>query len=354
MLLNVRSIIKIIIINFFIFLLIIIIIEIFLGDWFKNDFKFKINSERNIDKIYKFNFSNHEGVSRYKRDKFGFRVEEKINPTDIDIIFLGGSTINEKFTKYEETIVGLVQKKIIKNKSTYKVVNGGIDGMTIVGHINSFNYWFDKIKDFKPKIYVYYIGLNDSFLQIDNLRDVDYLEEKSPFKKIKYFIISNSFTIKSYRNLVAELNKKLNLNIGIREVSAKVYGERDSSKFITWQEYSKTIQEKKLNDDELLFYELYLEKIKTLNSMVKERNGMPIFITQTSGTGLTDRLYNISKIIINFCATENLICFDLAKELDLLYEDFYDWGHLNPVGSKKVANYIFKNLLDNKIIFSQE
>jgi len=345
---------KIISINLLIFLLLIIISEIFFGDWFKNDFKFKINSERNIDKLYEFKFSNYEGISRYKRDKFGFRIEKEINPSEIDIIFLGGSTVNEKFTNYNETIVGLFQKHLIINKFNYKVANGGIDGMSIVGHINSFNDWFDKIKNFKPKVYIYYIGLNDSFLQLDNLRDVDFLEESSFSKKIKYFIISNSFIIKNYRNLFAELNQKFNLNIGSSKVSNKVYGERDNNKFITWNQYELMTQKKYVLDaEEVEFKELYVEKIKILTSLVKKRNGNPVFITQTSGTGLSDRLYIVSQLIMEHCKKENLSCFNLSKELDLNYDDFYDWGHLNPNGSKKVANYIFKNMLNKKLISSK-
>jgi len=346
---------KIISVNFLIFLLLIIISEIIFGDWFKNDFKFKINSERNINKLYEFKFSNYEGISRYKRDKFGFRVEEQINPSEIDIVFLGGSTTNEKFTNYKETIVGLFQEHLIKNKFTYKVANGGVDGMSIVGHINSFDDWFDKIKNFKPKIYIYYIGLNDSFLEIKNLRDIDVLEESSFSKKIKYFITSNSYIIKNYRNLFAALNEKFNLNIGSSKVSNKVYGERDNNKFVTYNQYQLIIQKKDfLNNYDQEFKKLYLEKIKSLTSMVKNRNGIPIFITQTSGTGLSDRLYIISELIMNYCKGENLSCFNLAKELDLNYDDFYDWGNLNPNGSKKVANYIFQNMLNKKLISSKD
>jgi hypothetical protein len=165
---------KVILINFLIFLLLIIIAEIIFGDWFKNNFKFKMNAERNINKLYEFKFSNYEGISRYKRDKFGFRIEREIDPSEIDIIFLGGSTINEKFTNYNETTVGLFQEHLIKNKFTEKVANGGIDGMSIIGHINSFDGWLDKIKNFRPKIYIYYIGLNDSFLQMENLQRESY------------------------------------------------------------------------------------------------------------------------------------------------------------------------------------
>ena len=41
---------------------------------------------------------------------------------------------------------------------------------------------------------------------------------------------------------------------------------------------------------------------------------------------------------------ENLYCINLASELDLNYDDFYDELHLNPIGSKKVSEYLFKKL----------
>ena len=53
---NILGITKIILINLLIFFLILAIFELFLGKWFKNDFKYKLSSERNIDRVYKLNF----------------------------------------------------------------------------------------------------------------------------------------------------------------------------------------------------------------------------------------------------------------------------------------------------------
>ena len=47
--------------------------------------------------------------------------------------FARQSTTNQKFLNYEETIVGILDNKY-KN---YKFANSGIDGMSIIGHINS-------------------------------------------------------------------------------------------------------------------------------------------------------------------------------------------------------------------------
>ena len=52
----------------------------------------------------------------------------------------------------------------------------------------------------------------------------------------------------------------------------------------------------------------------------------------------------ISEAIMQHCRDENLYCINLASELDLNYDDFYDELHLNPIGSKKVSKYLFKKL----------
>ena len=343
---------KVILINFLISLLLIVVLDIILGDWFNNNFNLKLSSERNINRSYQFNFTNYKGKSYYKRDKFGFRIDKNINPQQIKIVFLGGSTVNEKFTNYSETIVGIFENKLSKSNNSYKVANAGIDGMSIIGHINSFDYWFDKIDNFKPEFYIYYIGLNDSFLQLDNLRSVDLLEETSSLNRIKYFIISNSFFVKIYRNTVENINKKFNLNISINKIESKVYGERDPNrKFIKWNEmYDKNY---KLSENDLKFKELYKEKLKVLNNLVKNRNGKIIFITQTSGYGLSERLYLIAETIMSFCENEKLLCINLAKDLELEQNDFYDWAHLTPKGSKKVANYIYKKILEKNFFFEK-
>ena len=155
------SLFKLFIINFSIFFTLLIVVEMIFGSWFKNNFKLNLSSERNINRVYTFDFSNHKGTSHYIKDNFGFRVDGTDTIVeDVDIVFAGGSTLNQKFLNYEDTIIGQLQKK-----SNLKLINSGVDGMSILGHINSFELWFDKIDNFKPKYYVFYIGVNDPYLK---------------------------------------------------------------------------------------------------------------------------------------------------------------------------------------------
>ena len=124
------------------------IIELIFGTWFKNNFSYRLSSERNIYRVYKFNFSNYKGESLYKRDSNAFRYDETpIKENSIDVIFTGGSTTNQKFLNYQDTIVGNLDNHF-KEK---KIVNAGVDGLSIRGHINSFDLWFNKIDKLSPK-----------------------------------------------------------------------------------------------------------------------------------------------------------------------------------------------------------
>jgi len=333
---------KVIIINFFIFLSILIVSDLIFGNWFNNSFKTRLSSERNINRVYKFNFENYQGASHYIRDNSGFRINEKETiPEKINIIFTGGSTTNQKFINYEDTLVGLLEKKF----ENISFVNAGIDGLSIVGHINSFEYWFDKINNLSPDYYIYFIGINDQYLFTNEstnakTRAVDNLVEPRLKGKIREYLEANSFIYNKIRLTKSALYLKFGLSIGANIVNSKgvVYGKRENKTFVTYE----TIKKKNLAN--IHSEKKYLELLKKLTNKVNSRSAEPIYITQTSGNGMNNNLLLISKVIMKHCRDENLYCINMPSELDLNYDDFYDDAHLNPTGSKKVSEYLFKKL----------
>ena len=329
---------NVLIINFFIFLTVLIIFDLIFGNWFNNNFKTRLSSERNINRVYEFNFENYRGASHYIRDNLGFRINKKETiPEKINIIFTGGSTTNQKFLNYEDTIVGLLKKKF----ENINFVNAGIDGLSIVGHINSFEHWFDKINNLSPDYYIYYIGINDGRLFTnDKIRSVDNLVEDGFKGKIREYLEANSFIYNKKRIIKSILYLKYGLSIGANIVNSKsvVYGERANKTFVTYE----TIKKKNLvNINNEKKYLVFLNK---LTNKVKRRSAEPIYITQISGNGMNTNLLLIAETIMKHCADENLYCLNMASELDLNYDDFYDGLHLNPIGSKKVSEYLFKKL----------
>ena len=335
---------KTIFINIFLLFIFVIIIELIFGYWFKNKFNLKLSAERNIERIYKFNFDLHKGSSLYKRNNHAFRIGKKnIKPKNIDIVFSGGSTTNQKFLNYDDTIVGIIDKKFVSKN----IVNAGIDGMSIIGHLNSFENWFDKIKNLNPDYYIFFIGINDNFvLKIDpddtKPREIDYLLENSFKENFINYLKSNSFFYIKLRKIRSNLYFKFEKNkfANIVNENARVYGERENKRFRKYEDYNSN----QLNAE--IINVNYLNRIEELTNKVLQRNAKVIYITQISGTGMDRNLYIISHTIMKHCKDNKIKCINLAKNADLVYEDFYDWTHLNKKGSLKAANYIISELSD--------
>tara|TARA_B110001450_G_C17647166_1_gene491713 strand:+ start:26 stop:1096 length:1071 start_codon:yes stop_codon:yes gene_type:complete len=340
---------KILIFNIVIFISTIILLELFLGDWFNNPLKNKLSSERNINRIYSFKFSNYEGHSHYKRDNFAFRSDQETVLDKVDVVFTGGSTTNQKFLKTEDTFVSLLDKK---NKKTL-IVNAGIDGMSIRGHIKSFQYWFNKMPKLKPKYFIFYIGINDQqlFTSLNTINDykaanpIDSLKESNALADLREYLESNSFFYNSLREIKAKIFLNFSKEIGANKVNSKtiVYGKRSSSNFTPYN--ANKFKKLKIPNSE------YLELLNTLTKEVSNFGSKPIYITQISGNGMNERLYLISETIMHHCKKKDLVCINLAKKINLDYSDFYDGYHLNPNGSKKVFTYLDKELRNKKILY---
>ena len=145
---------------------------------------------------------------------------------------------------------------------------------------------------------------------------------------------------KNFRLLKAKLYLSYNIQKGANIVNKKgvVYGERSKKKFINYKEFQSD------NGTNKLFFDKYVLLLNTLTNKVREQNAIPVYITQTSGYGINSELFSASVAIMDHCKNQNLECINLAKEIDLNYDDFYDELHLNPKGSLKVFSYLSKKL----------
>ena len=86
--------------------------------------------------------------------------------------------------------------------------------MSIIGHLNSFENWFDKISNLNPDYYIFYIGVNDHFvLKNDSKpRVIDYLLEKSFAENFIKYLKSNSFLYAKLREFRTVLSFSLSNN----------------------------------------------------------------------------------------------------------------------------------------------
>jgi hypothetical protein len=128
----------------------------------------------------------------YKRNFYGFRGDD-VDPKNMKIIFLGGSTGNQRVTPENLSIVGLLNDQLKNNGYNFKIYNGSTDGKSTKGYLNDFKYWFPKIPNFNPKMVIFYTGINDSNLLHDEKFDIPWRE--SNFEKFRDYIKNNSKTV---------------------------------------------------------------------------------------------------------------------------------------------------------------
>ena len=110
----------------------------------------------------RYNEKNYEYI--YLRNYNGF-IGDEIDPKEIQAVFIGGSTADERWKPREFSIVEQINKNFFDNSIDFKLTNAAIVGQTTVGYIANFKFWFPKLKDFKPKYFIFYTGINDLLRQ---------------------------------------------------------------------------------------------------------------------------------------------------------------------------------------------
>ncbi len=323
--------------NLFIFIFLIILIEIFFGYWFKDEnFGIYMRKERKINWLTESTFFGNNYKFFYKRNYWGFRGEE-FDPKNVKIIFEGGSTGNQRYTPEDLTIVGLINKRFENENINLKIFNASTDGKSLNGYINDFEFWFPKIPNLKPEYVIFYLGINDRFIN-----DRYYLDHKISEMKIdrlKDYIKNNSFVVDKYKIIKNNYFPKNTLSYDFNDNS--IYKDFKYIDFISAQKIHKN-----KNDDDLALINKFQYKLDKLNSIIKKNNIKPIFITQVKFDGLKDKkLYLINNELKNFSKVNDYFFIPIDELILMEINDFYDHVHTTPKGSSKIADIISENII---------
>tara|TARA_B100001063_G_scaffold239563_1_gene263286 strand:- start:293 stop:1195 length:903 start_codon:yes stop_codon:yes gene_type:complete len=281
-------------------------------------------------------FKGNEYNFFYKRNFWGFRGDE-FDPKDVQIIFEGGSTGNQRYHPEDLTIVGLLNNEFKSINSDINIYNASTDGKSTIGYINDFKFWFTKIKDFSPKYVIFYLGINDRFI---NDRYLDYKVSEKIIDKGKDYIKNNSFFIDKFKTVKNKYFPKNTLAYDFDNIL--LY---ENFKYINYK--TAVTLHSKLNDEDLILKENFRSKLLILKKIINNENLKPIFITQLKYDGLKDKeLFLINNEIKDFAIQNNYFLIPLDEILEMGINDFYDEVHTTPNGSKKIANAIFPKLLN--------
>tara|TARA_Y100000590_G_C15657434_1_gene991209 strand:+ start:51 stop:1121 length:1071 start_codon:yes stop_codon:yes gene_type:complete len=344
------SITKIILINFIVLLISIFFIEIFFGHWFSNHGFGPYMREHRLKKNpATLSFEGVDYKFIYKRNYHGFRGEE-IDPSMIEAVIIGGSTTDERYKPEKFTITGNLNSLLKQKGYNFKITNAGIEGQSTAGHIYNFKHWFSKLKNFSPKLFIFYIGINDysakpDFKLEDNVGGDGHVKNPEKLEVFLDTIKSNSFfydklRIIKHKYYVTGRTMRYDHNFFDKE-------KIENYKYVNYQSALKIYDVDLLKKKHKKIINNYLDRIKILNNYVVEKNAIPIFITQVQFDGLRkeDRLFILNHSLIKYCRDNNIHCIDLADQLVGQYDYWSDGMHTTVSGSKIIAETIIDDLV---------
>ena len=352
---------KILFYNLLFFFIFLGIIECFLGDWFKiQNWDDTLRSERSKKTYYSVKFKENKYNFFYQENSLGFRGEE-VKAEKLKILMMGGSTVNQRFTPENLTIVGRLNELLEEDDIDLKIYNGGIDGQSTIGLITNFTKWFPNINNFKPKVILYYVGINERayYHYNPNPKNLasgefitnhvsDKMRENSSKERFLDYLKNNSFLLK--KSKVVQLKYFPNISKKEKDYSSfKMKYNLNSNNlhklFINQNEADEIYSYSDLKKNNYDYYKSLYDRLNYLINLTKKNDAIPIIITQVmlDGQG-TDFMYYTNQIIRQFCKEKDVKLVDLAKIINLELDDFYDDVHTTPEGSKKIAKRIYPNL----------
>jgi len=353
--------------NSTIFLLLIIIVEITLGEWLTStppvaDVPDSIWNKKLVFDVSQLYNETKPIYTEYTRDKKGYRglLNTENRPV---LLTIGGSTTDQRYVSDNDTWQEVLNRGL---SGAFKVLNGGIDGQTSFGHLFSVKVWHSKELDSKSvSAVLFYIGINDVRLlergQEGLTRyDLSY-QTANPLQKAKITLAKNSFFYKKIKN--------------IRE---KFYAQQGSTyQGIVWAGHRRPIEHFK--DPGILFninspqhyagFEYYSSLVKELAeetykafpnakilfvqqpvpgcNFVSEREVFdrhPDKLTETvprqSLCTILGQVYLTQKIAIASLESPHTSIVQMYLNNVITDNGVYDSVHTNPSGSRDIGNWL--------------
>ena len=333
----------------------IVILELFFGSWVRSDSLNRLSIIRSQTLNYDIEdlYDSPSGRAIYTRDQYGLRGSFK-NPSEIDILTVGGSTTDQRYVADGQTWQDVIQEHFRSIGKEVVLANAGVDGQSTVGHIRSFEWWFPMIPDLRPTYIIFYVGVNDF-----------YIEENYGYDAL---VIDSNMSVRQHIRQKSALYHVLRTLRGVYQAQIRHKIGHGGIDVAQLQLTNRPLQS---SYDILMRDRLteYAERLDVLIARSREFGAEPIFATQPSrlyrlnngtveGTR-TESLYGdvringvdyyymmrkLDEVTISVCREHNAVCFDIAKEQVWTDSDFYDLTHMTPSGTRKLGGLLFEIL----------
>lgn len=354
-----KRILKILTVNCLLFGIGLMVIEFVFGGWFETNNLNRLNLLK--DCVIKYDVSHlykdPEDIIKYSRNIYGLRGTHD-KPSSIDILTVGGSTTDQRYIRDGETWQDVLQDRFSRTGVKVLIANAGVDGQSTYGHIKNFKWWFPFIPDLKPKYILFYVGLNDFY--IDTGYGYDQLitgEDDLTLKtKLKEQIKENSAVWHLIRTLHGAYQAMVVNKIGHSALDfSKVQWTRDSIQ----KDYG--FMEPRLSE--------YANRLRVLADMTYKFGAKPIFVSQPSrkyritmdgplgdsaiksydgyeynGVDYYHMMRRLDSVTRNIADEKDALFVDLANHAGWVDTDFYDFAHMTPQGVEKVGDLLWRSM----------
>ena len=364
--------------NFLFFTFFLFLFELFLGNYFSKqkpvseipslyygkDFSWKLNG------LYERKNKRGELI-RYKRDIDGYRSFSRDENKKV-ILTIGGSTTDQTFISEMETW----QDVLDIYYSDYDFINGGVDGLSSYGHFFSMKRWYpETLKEFEVSKIIFYIGLNDLRFLIDGFNNNDFFTDSRKSKIIRYFrarsfilnkgfLIIRSWKSRNYLNSQNNIGEYVSDIVGHSKRSEEFNNSKKTVKFtFSNSPYASTFRNlvkdllvltnKNFPKSQIIIIQQQLPGCKfidNLNVINRHPVNNPIWDYLYGNNIDICVLFGQTQLEINEAAKSLSFPESKIKVLPMYLEEIldgssvYDYVHTNPIGSKKIADYIYQNI----------
>lgn len=357
--------------NLGLLVIVILIVEVVFGSWFRAPQLWHLSIYR--DKDWLLDVSDkyiRSGPSRYKRDYYALRGSYG-EPKDIDILVMGGSTTDERFVSEGETWPDTLGACLSKSLPDLRVANAGVTGQTTRGHAANFDLWLNHIPELRPAAIIAFFGVNEFFVHaLAEKDDVRLFSEAnygvSQIRIFRKWLYMNSALHAGYKVIKKSLSDQkpdfayvqpppAKSVMGVDEVENRIAKQGFSGVSLNTPEFEALVgRYSKKSTKQLVAYRGRLQKLR---ESIHEFGSQPVFVTQAWGSyrigsdgairGDLNQLVGVeayNRVVMDYCAKTGMHCIDLARKIRFQRGDFWDVAHTTPQGSARIGNEMCKEL----------
>jgi len=337
-------------VNLFLFALLVVGLELAFGEWFSDYFP-PYGAIFNRTFTYEQHFYDPPSSVTYVRDQYGLRgASAPVN--EIDLVTVGGSTTDQRFITE-----GATWQDVMHTMSGIRIANAGVDGLSSSGHVVAVTDWLHRIPNFHPRYYLHYIGVNDALY-------VHYLPLNEPSARAKVLaLLQRQVQPRSFSRILRARSVfvRTYLRLTAWIVGPPVVGSNLPSVSTMPPEVAVEVSDAPMTEYIESIYRPNLHRLIQLHqqngehAILVSQPGHPSFFTR-KGTSVFVRskgmeVWAVALRMINdttqaVCREHAANCsfIDLARELPLEADDFYDFVHATPAGARRIGTFLAQKL----------